>query len=89
MGGLASAFIIVVSGFVIPLPFFPETLQRVFLALPFAGIVQTPTDIFLQRVHGLDLLLALGHQVLWAVVMLAGAQLFLVVATRRVVVQGG
>jgi ABC-2 type transport system permease protein len=89
LSNLASALVIVASGFAIPLPFLPGAVQQVFLALPFAGIVQTPEDVFLERVRGIDLLLALGHQVLWAVVMLACAQLLLVVATRRVVVQGG
>jgi ABC-2 type transport system permease protein len=70
-------------------PFFPDWLRAVALALPFAGIIQTPADVFLERLTGASLLAALGRQALWAAGMLAGAQVLVAAATRRLVVQGG
>lgn len=52
-------------------------------------MMQIPADIFLERLSGSELLLALGQQALWATAMLGAAQLLVGVATRRVVVQGG
>lgn len=89
LGGLLSAGVLVVSGFILPLPYFPEPFQSIFRALPFAGIVQTPADIFVGRIAGVAILGALAQQLLWAMVMLGLAQLLVGVATRRVVVQGG
>ncbi|MDQ3702216.1 MAG: ABC-2 family transporter protein [Chloroflexota bacterium] len=86
LGLIASTFL---SGFLIPLAFFPEGLRRVVLALPFAGIIQTPADIFMERVTGWQLVAALGLQAMWAILLIAAAQGLVVVATRRVVVQGG
>lgn len=89
IGGLLGAFVLVVSGFTIPLPYFPEPFQSIFRALPFAGIVQTPADIFVGHVVGPAILGAIVRQALWAGVMLGLAQILVNVATRRVVVQGG
>ncbi len=86
LGLIASTFL---SGFLIPLAFFPDWLRPVVQALPFAGIVQTPADVFLERVTGWALMGALGQQALWAALLLGAAQGLVVIATRRVVVQGG
>ncbi|MBI2940776.1 MAG: ABC-2 family transporter protein [Chloroflexi bacterium] len=89
IGGLASILSTLLCGLLVPLPYFPDTVRRVVEALPFAGILQIPADVFLERVTGAGLLLALGQQALWAGVMLGATQLLVMAATRRVVVQGG
>jgi ABC-2 type transport system permease protein len=89
LGNLALAASLLLGGFIIPLRFFPEWLQGPLLALPFAAIVQVPSDVFVERVTGLDVLPLLGQQAVWVVVLLASAQLVTHLATRRVVVQGG
>jgi ABC-2 type transport system permease protein len=89
LGGLATAATMFLGGFVIPVRMFPDWLQTIVLALPFVGIMQTPADLFVERLAGDAVLPALGGQAIWAVLMLGFAQLFTTVATRRVVVQGG
>jgi ABC-type uncharacterized transport system permease subunit len=59
------------------------------LALPFAAITQTPSDLFVERLQGSDVLVPLAQQVMWAAIMLGAAQVLTVIATRRVVIQGG
>jgi ABC-2 type transport system permease protein len=86
---LALGFLMFFSGFVIPIPLFPEWLQTVAYALPFATITQVPCDVFLERLDAAGTARALGSQIIWAAVMLAATQLLVAVATRRVVTQGG
>jgi ABC-2 type transport system permease protein len=89
LGNLATGIVLLLGGFAVPLRFFPDALQPVLLALPFAAIIQTPTDIFVGRLSGLELVGALAGQALWAVAMLLACQLLVSVATRRISVQGG
>lgn len=89
LGSLALAASMLLGGFVVPLRFFPEWLQGVLLALPFAAIMQIPSDLFVERLQGWDVVAALAQQAIWVIVLLAAAQLVTQLATRRVVVQGG
>jgi ABC-2 type transport system permease protein len=89
LGGLALIASTFLSGFLIPLDFFPDRLRVVVAALPFAGTIQVPADVFLERLTGWALAAALAQQAGWAVVMLGAGQGLVSLATRRVVVQGG
>ncbi|MDQ6674882.1 MAG: ABC-2 family transporter protein [Chloroflexota bacterium] len=89
LGALANAATLFLGGFVVPIRYFPDWLQPLALALPFAAITQTPADVFVERVRGVDIVLPLAGQVAWAVVLLGCAQLATLLATRRVVIQGG
>lgn len=57
------------SGALIPLAFFPGTIQNILLKLPFAAIQSTPTLILLGRLNGDALIEALSYQVFWAIVL--------------------
>ena len=89
LGGMAGALVMFLGGFVVPLRFFPDWLQPLLFSLPFAGIIQIPTDIFIGRLGGVAALEALALQAFWALAMLGLAQLTVVFAVRRVSVQGG
>jgi ABC-2 type transport system permease protein len=89
LGGLAGAVILFLGGFVVPLRFFPDWLQSIVFALPFASIIQLPADLFSERIAGWSAVAAVLQQLGWAVAMLAAAQLVTHLATRRVTVQGG
>ena len=77
------------SGAIIPIVFLPAWLENLSRILPFAAILQVPLEVFLGKHRGLELWAILGHQALWAVVLLAAGRVVLAAATRRVVVQGG
>ena len=51
--------------------------------LPFAGTIQTPADVFLERLDGPELAGALRLQLFWAVALLGVAQGLVALATRR------
>jgi ABC-2 type transport system permease protein len=89
VGALASAIWTFLSGFVVPLAFFPPVLKAVARALPFAGFVQYPVEVFLEQHQGADLAALLLLQLGWAVALLAAGRWVLAAATRKVVIQGG
>lgn len=90
--GVRSAVLVVAmffSGMLLPLALFPGPLRAVAEALPWAALIQVPTDVFLERATGADLLGAYGFQLLWAVLLLAAGRFVQRLATHKVVVQGG
>jgi len=89
LGSIVLAASLFLGGFVVPIRYFPDWLQPVVLALPFASFTQTPADLFVERIRGLEVLGPLLLQVLWAAVLLVAAQLVTLLAIRRVVIQGG
>lgn len=86
---LALTFAIFFSGMTLPLVLFPGWLGTVAEALPFAGFVQVPIDMWLGRHEGAEILGYLGFQVAWIVVLLGCCHTTLRAATRKVLVQGG
>lgn len=83
---LAGAVWTVLSGFIMPIAFFPGGLRDVMRVLPFAAMLELPMNVFLERS---DLLETFALQVMWAVVLLAVGRLVLAGAIRKLVVQGG
>jgi ABC-2 type transport system permease protein len=77
------------SGFILPLPYFPDWLEAVARVLPFAAMVQVPVDVFLEKTSAAETAGLLLLQVVWAAILLGLAQLVLRTAIRRVVVHGG
>lgn len=76
----------VLCGLAVPLAFFPDGARMLLYATPFPALLQSPIDVFTERGSAA---LLIGHQLLWAAVLLAAGQLALARATRRLVVQGG
>lgn len=82
-------FINLLSGFLVPIAFFPAAARDLVRALPFAGMVAIPLDIYLGRLAPGEVAIALARQGGWAAALLVGAHLLLHRATRKLVVQGG
>jgi ABC-2 type transport system permease protein len=83
------AFAIFFSGMTLPLVLFPGWLGTVAEAMPFAGFLQVPADVWLGRHQGVDILGHLAFQTGWIVVLFGCCHATLRAATRKVVVQGG
>ena len=77
------------SGMIIPIAFFPDWLEALAWALPFAAMVQAPIEVFLGHARGLELAGLLALQALWAVVLLGVGRIVFAAGTRKLVVQGG
>lgn len=82
--------VLLLSGATIPLAFFPESLKAVAEKLPFQSIYNTPLTLLLDKSPNTDVVLkALGIQLFWCVVLLAGSSLFWKFSLRRITVNGG
>ena len=87
--GLSSthnALMSVFSGMVLPVAFFPHWMAVSFRSLPWYQALQAPIDVFLGKGSALQVL---AVQLAWAIAMLSTGRVMLVVAQRRLVVQGG
>jgi ABC-2 type transport system permease protein len=74
------------TGLVVPLPWFPGWAQQALWWTPCPALLQGPIDVFTERV---DPLPVLGHQLLWAVLLLLLVRVVLARGARRLVVHGG
>lgn len=77
------------SGMVIPLPLFPDSLQPVLTALPFRGVCDAPYRVFTGHIPLSGVPLALAHQLGWVAALVVLGRWLLARATRRLVIQGG
>lgn len=77
------------SGYFLPLDLYPDWLAAIARALPFQAIVYTPSAIWVGRISGGAVLIALAQQAAWAAALLLGGRALFGAARRRLVVQGG
>ncbi|HEU5438870.1 MAG TPA: ABC-2 family transporter protein [Ktedonobacterales bacterium] len=89
VGGMASVVALFFAGTYVPLPFLPGAMRTIALWSPFSGMLNVPTEIFMGKLSGADLLGALLLQAMWLVALTLLARALTAAAARRVVVQGG
>lgn len=77
------------TGSLIPLPFFPEPLSRILELTPFAAMSNVPFRIYSGDLAGAAAWQAVGLQVFWLLALLALGRILLAHALRRTVIQGG
>jgi len=83
---LTVVVVLFLSGFMLPITFFPPWLEGLSRALPFAAMAQVPVEVFLAAGTPGP---ALAGQAAWALALLGLGRVVLAAATRKVVVQGG
>ena len=77
------------SGFLIPIVWFPDWLLAIARATPFPSMIQTPIDTLSGRVPPPEALGLIGVQIGWAAVLALAAWAMLRAGTRSLEVQGG
>lgn len=77
------------AGVILPISLFPGWLEAVARVLPFASMIQLPTELYLGLHDGPAIASILAQQLFWAVALLLAGRALLAAATRRVVIQGG
>ncbi|MBN4064730.1 ABC-2 family transporter protein [Dehalococcoides mccartyi] len=87
--GFAPAIVMMFSGMVVPIPFFPAWAETVIRILPFSGLVDTPYRLYLGHLPVSDLGLLLGHQLLWTLAFVILGRWMLSNSLKRMTVQGG
>ena len=77
------------SGGLVPLWFLPTWVQRIAAWLPFQTLAHLPLSIYIGKIGGAAMWMALLQQAAWIAVLSAMAWLIWKAAERRVIVQGG
>ncbi len=77
------------SGGIIPLPFLPDGIRKVFEALPFASMQNVPLRIYSGNLQGDEMLKALSLQVFWLCILILIGKLLDALAMKKITVQGG
>ena len=77
------------SGFLMPLRFFPDWFVRFCHLTPFPATVNTVVEVYLGVVTGPEMARALGFQLLWFLILLTACQITLRAGVRKLVIQGG
>lgn len=86
---LATSLLEFFAGALIPIPFFPQWMQTILNALPFASIQSTPFLIYTGYLDGQAALQSMGRQGLWLIVLFLLGRWIMGRALKKVVVQGG
>lgn len=86
---LATSMLEFLTGAVIPIPFFPEWLQPIMYALPFASMQNTPFLIYVGHMSATEALHSILLQSVWLVILVALGKGLMRNALKKVVVQGG
>lgn len=77
------------GGFSVPLPFYPDALQRVLRLLPFAGTHNLPLRLYSGHIAGAAAAEGIALQAFWLLALIALGRLWMARQIRRVIVQGG
>jgi len=80
---------ILLSGFNVPISFFPSGLAKVCEWLPFLGQCYTPVAIYLGKYAGWLMVDMLVRQIVWAVILMLLGRTLLFFAMRKITIQGG
>jgi ABC-2 type transport system permease protein len=77
------------SGFMMPLRFFPDWFVDLCYLTPFPHMVNTIIEVYLGLLDGPQLVAALSSQVAWILILVIAARVVLGAGVRRLVILGG
>lgn len=77
------------AGAVIPLPFFPEKVQRFMELLPFASMQNVALRVYSASMGPDEMKRAVSLQVFWLVVIVAVGKMLCSLAEKKITIQGG
>jgi len=90
--GIVNIFMVVsdiLSGGVLPLPFFPEFFQKISNFLPFRYISDFPFRFYVGNIPLSEGVNGIGVQILWIIILVIIGRLLTKIALNKAVVQGG
>ncbi|MFP4015407.1 MAG: ABC transporter permease [Halanaerobiales bacterium] len=86
---LLPALVMFFSGMIVPIPLFPDWLQRIVIHLPFSGLVDIPMRFFTGALTVQTLLPMLAIQFFWIVVLVIAGRWLTAKGLSKVIIQGG
>ena len=89
ISGMSGSVIMLFSGMLVPIALWPEWLAHIAEWLPFAGLIDVPFSIYLGKITGVAIWMAIGKQMMWYLIFIALGRFFLHRGFSRLVIQGG
>lgn len=89
LGRIAFMSVLLLSGFLIPITYYPDWLRSLLAFLPFTAMVNTPIEVYLGMPSGTPIPRALFVQAFWVVALMWLARAAYARGVARLVVQGG
>lgn len=90
--GIVNIFMVVsdiLSGLILPIPFFPKYLQNISNILPFRYISDFPFRLFIGNINSYECLLGIITQIIWIIILIILGRLLTKKALKKAVIQGG
>ena len=85
---IKSVIIMFLSGGLIPISYFPDSMKSIVINLPFASMVSVPTNIYLGKYNSTNILDVLLLQVTWVIVFIISSFTLYIFSIRRLSVNG-
>ena len=89
MSQIMQAIIQLLSGTLIPIAFFPSWAQAIVKLFPFSSVIYTPTMIYLGKLSNTEIIVSLGIQVFWIVLLMIIAKSMWKSMIKNLTVVGG
>lgn len=86
---LIMAIVNIFSGIIVPLPFFPDWMQKIINLLPFRGLIDIPVRFYIGDLPPWQIGVYFIQQLAWVVILVAIGQWILHKKLKDIVVQGG
>ena len=87
--GIIVATADILSGVIVPIPFFPKILQNVSNLLPFQYISDLPFRVYVGNISLIDGVKGLGIQIIWIIILTILGYYLMKKSFKKIVVQGG
>ena len=89
ISGLSYSLITLFSGMLVPIALWPEWMAHIAAWLPFGGLIDIPFSIYLGKITGTEVWVAIGKQMIWVVFFVGLGRVLLRRGFSRLVIQGG
>ncbi|MBQ6887102.1 MAG: ABC-2 family transporter protein [Lachnospiraceae bacterium] len=86
---IKNALLSFLTGKLIPISFFPAVFQKIFSFLPFTAMTYVPVMIYLGKYSGEQILMELGKQLIWAILLFLLGSFLWKKVEKRIVILGG
>ena len=89
VSGIVMGSGLLLSGFILPVSFYPSGFGELCEWLPFVGQSYVPVAIYLGKYSGSIMLVMLLRQIIWAGILILLGRILLYFAMRKIIIQGG
>ena len=89
ISGMSYSIITLFSGMLVPIALWPEWLAHIARWLPFEGLIDIPFSIYLGKITGIKVWIAISKQVAWNLFFIGLGRVLLSRGFFRLVIQGG